>query len=160
MEMTSWPSAIWHRVDQMVVSVGPYIFHSEPTRGSNCCARSSGSASPPHRTFRSGWPGQPVASSKRQVTGVACITVTRPLLKALANAAPSAAVSRLATITRAPTISGRKSSRAAMSKDKVVMASNVSSATSPGCWRIDIKKLTTARCRICTPLGRPVDPEV
>ena len=39
-------------VDQIVVSVGPYIFHSELHLVSRLCARSADKASPPHNTFR------------------------------------------------------------------------------------------------------------
>ena len=50
--------------DQIVVSVGPYMFHSEPTRGSSFAARSDGRASPPQRAFKPP-PSQPAATSAK-----------------------------------------------------------------------------------------------
>src|ERR1051326_75654 len=63
--MGTWPSADVTRwmVDQMVVSVGPYMFHSSAQRGSSASARSGGSASPPHSTFNCGDPLHPAAIS-------------------------------------------------------------------------------------------------
>jgi hypothetical protein len=63
-------------------------------------------------------------------------------------------------ITRAPTIRGRNSSSPAMSKDRVVTDTRMSWSVSPGLCRMEMRKFTTARWGICTPLGRPVDPEV
>src|SRR5689334_14239002 len=62
-------------VDQIVVSVGPYMFQSEEQRVINSRANSDGSASPPQRTFISLRPAQPCSISILQVAGVACITV-------------------------------------------------------------------------------------
>src|SRR5579862_8639584 len=73
---------------------------------------------------------------------------------------PSATVSRVAITSEAPDVKGRKSSRPAISKDSVVTASSTSVGRIPGSRRMELKKLTTARCWIWTPLGRPVDPEV
>src|SRR6476661_2227860 len=61
--------------DQIVVSVGPYTFHSLPTRLPIRPASSTGSASPPHRAFKPGAPFHPASSSIRQVAGVACAIV-------------------------------------------------------------------------------------
>ena len=47
-----------------------------------------------------------------------------------------------------------------MSNDSVVMANNVSSAVIPSSRCIEVRKLTSALCWICTPLGLPVEPEV
>ena len=47
-----------------------------------------------------------------------------------------------------------------MSKLIVVIASSRSCSLKPGATRIDAMKFATARCGICTPLGRPVEPEV
>ena len=47
-----------------------------------------------------------------------------------------------------------------MSNDNVVMASKESFAVIPGSRCIEARKLTSARCGICTPLGLPVEPEV
>src|ERR1700759_4626382 len=62
-------------VDQMVVSVGPYIFHTEDDREINLLASSRSSRSPPHRMVRSGEPVQPDSTRIRHVIGVACMTV-------------------------------------------------------------------------------------
>ena len=62
-------------VDQTVVSVGPYMFHSPAQRGRRFSARSRRRASPPQSTFTFGDPPQPAWTSARHVTGVACITV-------------------------------------------------------------------------------------
>ena len=47
-----------------------------------------------------------------------------------------------------------------MSNDKVVTASSVSSLVKPGSLRMELRKLTTARCESCTPFGLPVEPDV
>ena len=73
---------------------------------------------------------------------------------------PSAATSRLAITSVAPTHNGRNSSRAAMSKESVVTATSASVASSPGFLRMEESRLTTAWWGIVTPLGFPVDPEV
>src|SRR3989442_854347 len=62
-------------VDQMVVSVGPYIFHNSLHRGRSSFARSGGRDSPPQRTLRVDEPLQPASTSARHVAGVACITL-------------------------------------------------------------------------------------
>ena len=61
---------------------------------------------------------------------------------------PSAAVSRLTMTTRAPAVSGRKSSSAAMSKERVVTARSTSSPVSPGRERIEHRKFVKAPCAI------------
>src|SRR5688572_16118226 len=58
-------------VDQTVVSVGPYTFHSSPTFGRSAAASSGGIGSPPHSAFRPRSPAHPDAASTRQVEGVA-----------------------------------------------------------------------------------------
>src|SRR5262245_22214553 len=69
-----------HTEDQMVVSVGPYTFHTSPTRSTMLPDSSLGSASPPHNPLRSGPPSHPASSSIRHVAGVACITVAPDFL--------------------------------------------------------------------------------
>jgi len=61
-------------VDQIVVSVGPYMFHNSKSRSTNASASASGNASPPHNALKPGRPRQPESTSIRQVVGVACIT--------------------------------------------------------------------------------------
>src|ERR1700678_2281199 len=147
-------------VDQMVVSVGPYMFHSCPQRGISFFARSPEKASPPHNALRLMLPSQPDSISSDHVAGVACNSAAwLPSSNAL-SFLPSPASSREANITCAPLTSGRYSSKPEMSNDKVVTASNVSSAPIPGCRCMLIRKFTRLRCVIRTPLGLPVDPEV
>ena len=63
-------------VDQIVVSVGPYMFQSCATLVSRTAARSIGMASPPQSALMSDLPLHPASSKRRQVEGVACMTVT------------------------------------------------------------------------------------
>src|SRR4051812_21714110 len=49
--------------DQMVVSVGPYMFQTAPARSTILSARSWRSASPPTSTLRSLLPSQPASSN-------------------------------------------------------------------------------------------------
>ncbi|MFT3764373.1 MAG: hypothetical protein QM820_02450 [Minicystis sp.] len=146
--------------DQIVVSVGPYMFHTDPERSTRRSASSRGTASPPMSTFSSPSPAQPASSSSRNVVGVACSTVMRPASIRAASARPSTAVSRLAISTCAPVVSGNHSSRPAMSNERLVTASTQSDASRPGSRAIEARKFTTARCGMATPFGLPVDPEV
>ncbi len=75
-------------------------------------------------------------------------------------AGPSATASRLSTSTRPPATSGSRSSSTETSKERVLTASRVSPAPKPSSVCIERRKLATAPCRIITPLGRPVEPEV
>ena len=134
--------------DQMVVSVGPYMFHNSPQRGSKVTARSGGRASPPQSAFKLRSPVQPASTNMRQVTGVACITVAPERVRAVMSRAGSPASSREAISTVAPHTSGRYNSRPAISKDSVVTASSVSSAASPGSRRMLVRKFTTLPCVI------------
>ena len=145
--------------DQTVVSVGPYMFHTEEERASNASARSRSSASPPHRALRFVGPFQPASMSNRQVAGVACITVAPDSLSRANSLLPSLAVSRVARTTRAPTQSGRYSSSTAMSNARVVTASSASWEASPGRHH-RAKQIDHGAMRTCTPLGFPVDPDV
>ena len=147
-------------VDHIVVSVGPYKFHNVPHRGIISLANSGGIASPPHSTFSPSRPCQPLSRSMRQVIGVACITVALLSCKSWRNARPSRAMSRPAMTAREPAISGRKISSPAISKENVVTATRVSLADNPGSRAMDWRKFTSERCSICTPLGRPVEPDV
>ncbi len=146
--------------DQIVVSVGPYTFHSRPTRVLSLPANSPGSASPPHSAFSPGRPDQPDSSSNRHVDGVACITVA-PLPSSAADSDCALRLaSRSSTTTTAPLISGRYSSSPAMSKPSVVTASQRSASLIASRPRIDSSRFTTCRCSTVTPFGRPVEPEV
>ena len=70
------PALAWWTEDQIVVSVGPYMFHTEPQRARSSFAIEPERDSPPHRAFRRGLPVQPAASNICQLAGVPCITVT------------------------------------------------------------------------------------
>ena len=70
----SQPCRAERSVDQIVVSVGPYMFHSSPPPA-RAVGERAGSASPPQSAVRPGRPGQPASSNRRQVAGVACIRV-------------------------------------------------------------------------------------
>src|ERR1700709_567839 len=93
-------------VDQMVVSVGPYRFHSVVPGVVSFFSSQDGRASPPHSNFMPGAAIQPALVSIFQVAGVACMTVA-PLLRINAiNALASAAVSREAIVRQAPLSKG------------------------------------------------------
>src|SRR5882757_10856895 len=79
--------------DQMVVSVGPYIFQSSPNSISSF-ASFLGRASPPQNILSPEEPVQPTSRSKRHVAGVACITVAFDSFRRLINRRGSCAVSR------------------------------------------------------------------
>jgi hypothetical protein len=143
----------------MVVSVGPYMFHTAPALSTSWRARSRGMASPPQST-RSFERFQPAWNSSRQVVGVACMTVAFEASRRSRSARPSLTSSRVATTRRAPTISGRNTSSTEMSKAMVVTASSESLWVSPGSAAMLVKKFTTAPCWTCTPLGLPVEPLV
>ena len=147
-------------VDQIVVSVGPYRFHSSPPPASSGAASSGGSASPPHSIRSPGPPVQPASSSSRHVAGVACSTVAPAWVSRACSSFPSAASVRLAISTRAPTVSGSHSSSPAISNDSVVTATTTSVAVSPGVVAMLARKFSTARCGTATPFGWPVDPDV
>src|SRR5437879_6391105 len=119
-------------VDQIVVSVGPYIFQTDEVLGASCSTRSRGTASPPQRILRSLQPFHPASRSKRHVAGVACMHVAPQVSNISRNRSPSAAISRLARMTRAPTVSGKYSSSPAMSNDIVVTANKASLELIPG----------------------------
>ena len=77
-----------------------------------------------------------------------------------ARRAGSDTSSFFAMMTRPPDSNGMNNSSAAMSKDKVVTASNASVAPQPGFCFMDDSRLTAARCGISTPFGLPVEPDV
>ena len=147
-------------VDQTVVSVGPYRFHKALQRDSSRVASALLRVSPPHSAVSSGSPRQPASNSIAQVAGTACIRVGRLRRMRSISAGPSSSSCGGASSRRAPTVSGRKNSRAAMSNDGVASDSSVSPASQPGSRCIETRKLTSARCEMSTPLGSPVDPEV
>src|SRR5215469_10923487 len=91
--------------DQMVVSVGPYMFHSSAQRARRSLANSGTSDSPPQKARNCFEPGQPASIKARQVAGVACITVERESRIHFINRTGSRASSRLAITSFPPLIS-------------------------------------------------------
>ena len=85
------------QVDQTVVSVGPYMFHNVSGSAVRSRARSSGSGSPPTRARKPSVGCQSAASSRRQVPGVACMTVMFHCCRRSARRWPSPVSSRSAT---------------------------------------------------------------
>ncbi len=63
-----------------------------------------------------------------------------------------------------PRVSVQNSSSTEMSNEMLVTASHDPGAcrrvVKPSCSSIAVKKLTTLRCSIITPFGRPVEPDV
>jgi hypothetical protein len=91
---------------------------------------------------------------------VACSTVA-PLRASRADSPrPSIASWRLTSSMRAPTSSGRYSSRPAISNEIVVTAASTSCSPRPGSRAIERRKFSNAPCGTATPFGRPVEPEV
>ena len=105
-------------------------------------------------------PLQPTSSSMRQVAGVACMIVSGAVSTSLRSRRPSRTVSRSTSRIRAPTVSGATSSVNAISKDSVLIAQMVSASVRPGSRAIERIRFTAERCRISTPFGLPVEPEV
>ncbi len=91
-------------VDQMVVSVGPYMLTSRRTRERSSTASLGGSGSPPVSAVSG---GRSPVSRTRQPEGVAWTWVTCSARTRRLRAAPSRAVSASATTTRPPVTSGR-----------------------------------------------------
>ncbi len=160
MTMSPSPGVMCAQVDQTVVSVGPYIFQSSPTRDSRASASSVGSASPPHSAFHCGPPRQPASSNKRHVDGVACRVSILCSSSRARRRTPSLASSRSTSSISAPHSKGSRSSSTAMSNDSVVTAASRDSSDSAGRCCIDSRKFNTARRGTTTPFGTPVEPEV
>src|SRR5580692_12613493 len=104
---TGRPASTLATADQTVVSVGPYIFQSEPQRVRIGSASSAVQASPPQRIFSPGAPVQPASRSMRNVLGVACKTVTPQRVISSPSAPPSRVASVLAITMEAPDTNGR-----------------------------------------------------
>src|SRR5262249_46180135 len=148
---TSQPASLTRAsVDQIVVSVGPYRFHTLLLRRTSASLNSPLNASPPHRTLIFSSPSQPLSISIRHVAAVACITLTPLAPNRRPTSCPSPPCARLATTPRPPTSNGRYNSSPAMSNDNVVTASIWSSLPSPSSALIDSRKLCNASCVICT----------
>ena len=105
------------------------MFQSDAQRGNNALANSIDHASPPHRIFRLGLPCQPASNKSRHVTGVACMKVAPHSLISAARRELSAATSLDAIVTHAPAMSGKYSSKPAISNDNEVIETSLSSAS-------------------------------
>src|SRR5437660_8387863 len=146
--------------DQTVVSVGPYIFQTEPQLAASLRASSGETASPPTIAFSLRSPVHPASSKSCHVVGVACINVAPELLRRLLSSLPSKVASRLAITRRAPAIRGRNMSGTDRSNEMVVIESRTSLSLIPGSSRIEQRRFARLRCSSCTPFGLPVEPEV
>src|SRR5262245_15035769 len=102
-------------VDQIVVSVGPYMFHTEPYFPISDWANSGRIASPPQNTFKSHLSLLSISNNIRQVIGVACMTVGFSLFNLSWSLAGSVVSSRLVRMTRPPVINGKYISKPAIS---------------------------------------------
>src|SRR5579871_4600489 len=89
--LTSTGSVTSHMEDQIVVSVGPYMFHREPHRLKRLTAKSALRASPPQSILSLARPCHPALNRRRQVAGVACMNVMLFAVNFLARSSPSAA---------------------------------------------------------------------
>ena len=151
-------------VDQIVVSVGPYMFHSssaarEQRVGELARQRLAAARAPCS-------PGRPAtrASSEHPPRRRRRLHDRRAAARRAARrarAGPSA-VARGRDRRRARRrSSGRNSSSPAMSNESVVTATSTSSAREARLARASSAgSSTSARCGISTPFGRPVEPDV
>src|SRR3989442_12447928 len=103
--------------DQIVVSVGPYMFQSSRHLASKSFARLRDRASPPQSTLKRSLPIHPASINMRQVAGVACITVAPEVAIKSFKIRPSIVASRGAITTHAPQINGSQSSKREISND-------------------------------------------
>ena len=138
----------------------PIEIHTSPTRSRSSSARARCSRSPPTSAFRVERPFQPPSIIICQVAGVPCIMLMLLLESCAASRPPSRTASSSAITTRAPTVSGSRSSKTAISKATVVTASRLSSDDMGNSNAIAARKLDKALRRTSTPIGPPVDPEV
>jgi hypothetical protein len=164
MATRSSPGATAWVVDQTVVSVGPYRFTRPPgTTPVIRAASAAGSGSPPSSTRCSpaSAPGPDPATRTEASDGVHCrwVTAWRRISRASAPSPPACATSGCTT-TRKPRTRVHSSSSTWMSKPMRVTASQVPGIVPPTRASIPAKKLVTLACVTCTPLGRPVEPEV
>src|ERR1700728_4710649 len=90
----SFPGSTFWTVEKIVVSVGPYPFHTTPALFSSSSARFRVIVSPPHRAVSPLTPRHPVPIRARQVAGVAAITVHPDRWISLERRAGSDATSR------------------------------------------------------------------
>src|SRR5262249_47402635 len=105
----------------MVVSVGPYRFHTEALQARSPLASGGGSASPPQRR-RSVVEDIPASRSICQLLGVACMSEAWLRVSRRKSAWPSRASAEEARETQPPESKGWYSSSPAMSKESEVTA--------------------------------------
>src|SRR6266508_45364 len=152
-----WSAAIGPAVVITVVSVGPYVFHSrafdDQVRDSSAVSRSA----PTTQFVRPAtWSGSSTASSD----GTTLATVTPLAATIAASAADSerSGVVAIASVPPPPSTTAMSSTAASKLNDANCSATTPSATPSTG--RIANARFTGPRCGTCTPLGRPVDPEV
>src|SRR5256885_16240891 len=92
---SSRPSTRYNE-DHTVVSVGPYIFQTDPQQAASFRASSGETASPPTIAFSLRPPAHPDSSKSCPVVGDASITLAPELLRSLLKSFPSKVASRLA----------------------------------------------------------------
>src|SRR6185437_14899438 len=122
--------------DQMVVSVGPYIFHNSPFE-SRASANGGRIGSPPQSILKPDLPFQSDSSSMRHWPGVAWRIVAPDDSITRESFFGSRHSSLVAMWTRAPEMIGRSSSISAISNDRVVTARKTSLSLMPGSERMD-----------------------
>src|ERR1700678_2037117 len=112
-------------------------------------------SSPPRTTVRARIPTCDVVTTCEIADGTPLII--RP---DAGSSNPSASASKLLTIsTVPPQTSGAKISNTDTSKLSEVDARTLASSAAGNSALAQLTRLTTPRCSITTPLGRPVDPE-
>src|SRR5262245_26219432 len=139
--------------DQIVVSVGPYMFHSDPTVGARVSARWRVRGSPPTSAVSLGRLVHPPSTNIFHIVCVAWSMVAPDVRTSGINSRGSRDASSLAITMVAPLERGRKISSPAMSKDGVVIDNTMSDDAIPGAEAIELRKLTTLPWLTTTPFG-------
>src|SRR2546425_388038 len=134
---TGAPTVTSAHEDQMVVSVGPYMFHNPTPAPTSHSAKPGGNPSPPHNTRRPRDGTQPSLKSIRHVDGVACTQLAPD-----ASNNPANDFAEDATTNRAPTDNGPNNSNPAMSNPNVVTATTTSPAPNPGRAHAEARRFT------------------
>jgi len=115
--------------DQIVVSVGPYIFHSAAPPFMSSSARGRGRASPPVRRVMPGPPLQPASTRRLHREGVAWTKLIPSLSIRGANRDASIAVSRSKRTRQAPAGKGEKELKSRNVEGKSRKARNLGSCS-------------------------------
>ncbi len=157
---TAGPAGMAYQAATPVPSVGPYTFRNSG-RGSGTRASCRGyTVSPPKTTIRI----PPIARSRSASTS-AWKAVGVMLIRVTADAAIREVIARGsngsgARCSRAPAKRGARRLRCVRWKLKEVTTRSVSRSEIRVAPMYQWTRFDTARCTSCTPLGRPVEPEV